>query len=95
MPTRQAALETLQTRLALVFTVFGVAVLAAPAMSAASPAPSVLTFKTVKVGAPGNPAVGVVPFKEVRNRIGRRRPSMSSIRSRSESFLISHEPVPM
>jgi hypothetical protein len=36
--------------------------LVGPAASGAAPAPSVLTFKTAKVGAPGNPSVGIVPF---------------------------------
>jgi len=35
-----------------------------PAAAGAAPAPSVLTFKTVKVGAPGNPSVGIVPFTD-------------------------------
>ena len=37
--------------------------LAVPAGAAAS-APSVLTFKTMQVGMPGNPAVGIVPFTD-------------------------------
>ncbi len=37
---------------------------AAPATAFAAPAPSVLTFKTMQVGAPGNPAVGIVPFAD-------------------------------
>jgi hypothetical protein len=40
------------------------AALAAPAASAAAPAPAVLTFRTLAVGAPGNPAVGIVPFAD-------------------------------
>ena len=35
-----------------------------PGHSLAAPAPAVLTFKTVKVGAPGNPSVGIVPFND-------------------------------
>jgi hypothetical protein len=38
--------------------------LAGPATSVAAPAPAVLTLKTVKVGAAGNPSVGIVPFKD-------------------------------
>jgi len=38
--------------------------LAGPATSVAAPAPDVLTLKTVKVGAAGNPSVGIVPFKD-------------------------------
>lgn len=33
-------------------------------MSVASPAPAVLTLKTVRVGAAGNPSVGIVPFTD-------------------------------
>ena len=64
MPTRHASLAALHTRLfaALIFIV--IAALAAPAMSAAAPKPSVLTLKTVKVGAPGNPSVAIVPFAD-------------------------------
>lgn len=44
----------------------GVAIVAVsvPALAAAAPKPAVLTFKTVKIGAPGNPAVGIVPFTD-------------------------------
>ncbi len=38
--------------------------LAWPALSAAAPRPAVLTLKTVKVGAPGNPSVAIVPFTD-------------------------------
>src|SRR3954469_15889676 len=44
--------------LALVFA------LALAGTAAAAPAPAVLTFKTVRVGAPGNPSVGIVPFTD-------------------------------
>lgn len=54
----------MKTRLALSLTIAAAAALAAPAISVAAPAPSVLTFKTVKVGAPGNPSVGITPFKD-------------------------------
>lgn len=40
------------------------AALTVPSTSLAAPAPSVLTFKTAKVGAPGNPSVGIVPFTD-------------------------------
>jgi formylglycine-generating enzyme required for sulfatase activity len=40
------------------------AIFALPAFAAAAPKPAVLTFKTAKVGAPGNPAVGIVPFTD-------------------------------
>jgi formylglycine-generating enzyme required for sulfatase activity len=61
---RSAASRVLRSRLALTSTVIAAAALAGPAMSVASPGPSVLTLKTVKVGAPGNPSVGIVPFTD-------------------------------
>jgi hypothetical protein len=64
MPTPRDVLSVLRDRLGLALTVLAAAALAGPAMAAASPGPSVLTFKTVKVGAPGNPSVGIVPFKD-------------------------------
>ncbi len=65
MPTPLAVPAVLRNRLRLALTVVAVALaLAGPAMSVAAPAPSVLTFKTVKVGAPGNPSVGIVPFTD-------------------------------
>jgi formylglycine-generating enzyme required for sulfatase activity len=64
MPTRQASLAPLQTRLSAALIVLVALALVGPAMSIASPTPSVLTLKTVKVGAPGNPSVGIVPFKD-------------------------------
>jgi hypothetical protein len=51
-------------RLALALTIVAASALAGPAMSVASPAPAVLTLKTVRVGAPGNPSVGIVPFTD-------------------------------
>ena len=64
MPTRQTVLGALRNRLALALSIVAVSALAGPAMSVASPALSVLTLKTVRVGAPGNPSVGIVPFKD-------------------------------
>jgi formylglycine-generating enzyme required for sulfatase activity len=64
MPTRQTVRCALRNRLAPALTIVAAAALAGPAMSVASPALSVLTLKTVKVGAPGNPSVGIVPFKD-------------------------------
>jgi formylglycine-generating enzyme required for sulfatase activity len=64
MPRPRVALPALRNRLALALTILAVAALAGPAVAAASPAPSVLTFKTVEVGAPGNPSVGIVPFTD-------------------------------
>jgi hypothetical protein len=60
----RAVPAVLRNRLLLACTMVVVAALAVPALSAAAPAPSVLTFKTVKVGAPGNASVGIVPFKD-------------------------------
>jgi hypothetical protein len=39
------------------------ALLAAPVASSAAPAPKVLTFTMMQVGAPGNSSVGIVPFE--------------------------------
>jgi formylglycine-generating enzyme required for sulfatase activity len=64
MPAAQTAHGGRRNRLALALTIVATAALAGPALSVASPAPSVLTLKTVKVGAPGNPSVGIVPFKD-------------------------------
>jgi formylglycine-generating enzyme required for sulfatase activity len=64
MPAAQTAHGGRRNRLALALTILAAAALAGPALSGASPAPSVLTLKTVKVGAPGNPSVGIVPFKD-------------------------------
>jgi hypothetical protein len=64
MPTRPTALGALQSRLALALTLVAASALAGPAMSVASPAPSVLALKTARIGAPGNPSVGIVPFKD-------------------------------
>ena len=64
MLTRPNALGPPRNCLALALTTMAFLALAAPGMSVASPAPSVVTFKTVKVGAPGNPSVGIVPFTD-------------------------------
>jgi hypothetical protein len=57
------ALSALRGRLALALLVLMLAALLAPASSLAA-APSVLTFTTAQVGAPGNPSVGIVPFTD-------------------------------
>ncbi|MDX6601321.1 MAG: hypothetical protein QOF13_523 [Solirubrobacterales bacterium] len=64
MPIPRSALKVLQNRLALGLIFVAAAALVGPAVSVAAPAPAVLTFKTVKVDAPGNPSVGIVPFKD-------------------------------
>src|ERR1700754_3218716 len=61
--TTHPALRALRGRLAPALLVLAIAGLAIPAPSLAA-APSVLTFKTMKVGAPDNPAVGIVPFTD-------------------------------
>ena len=62
--TTRAALRDLQNRIALALGVVALAALAGPAASVAAPGPAVLTLKTAKVGAPGNPSVGIVPFTD-------------------------------
>ncbi len=64
MQTRRAVPTALKNRLPLALALVIALALIGPAASGAAPAPSVLTFKTVKVGAPGNPSVGIVPFTE-------------------------------
>jgi hypothetical protein len=64
MPATRAPLAALKNRLLLAFAAITVAALAAPALSPGAQKPAVLTFKTVKVGAPGNPSVGIIPFKD-------------------------------
>ncbi len=54
----------LRILVASTFALVALAALAGPAASLAAPPPAVLTLKTVTVGAPGNPSVGVVPFKD-------------------------------
>ncbi|HEU4736030.1 MAG TPA: hypothetical protein VFS48_03260 [Solirubrobacterales bacterium] len=63
MRTRQT-LAVLQTRLSLALASVVSLALVGPAAAMAAPAPAVVTFKTVKIGAPGNPSVGIVPFKD-------------------------------
>lgn len=64
MPTLPASPAALHTRLFAALILIATAALAGPAMSHAAPAPSILTLKTVKVGDPGNPSVGITPFKD-------------------------------
>src|ERR1700679_904264 len=54
--------------LAVVAVVLGV--LAGAAVAAAAPKPAVLSFKFAKVGAPGNPSAGIVPFSDAISRSG-------------------------
>jgi hypothetical protein len=64
MRTRRAVSIALRNRPLLALGLVTALALVGPAASGAAPAPSVLTFKTVKVGAPGNPSVGIVPFTD-------------------------------
>jgi hypothetical protein len=64
MPLPSAALRVLTNRLLPALILVGAVALAGPAASSAAAKPAVLTFKTVKVGAPGNPSVGIVPFQD-------------------------------
>ncbi len=54
----------LRNRVLAALTILALVALAAPALAGAAPKPSVLTLKVVKVGAPGNPSVGIVPFSD-------------------------------
>ena len=58
------ALRAFRGRLAPALIVLALLALAAPLSALAKPAPSVLTFKVMDVGAAGNPAVGIVPFED-------------------------------
>lgn len=64
MLTRTKVLGAARNRLALALTIVAASVLAVPGMSVAAPGPSVVTLTTVKIGAPGNPSVGIVPFTD-------------------------------
>ncbi len=64
MRTREAISGALQNRLLPALALVIALALVGPAASVAAPAPSVLTFKTVEIGAPGNPSVGIVPFTD-------------------------------
>ncbi len=64
MPIPRTAFRVMSTRLFAALMIVSVGALAGPSLSMASPAPAVLTLKTVKVGAPGNPSVGIVPFAD-------------------------------
>jgi hypothetical protein len=52
------------SRLALALFVTAVAALAGPSVSLAAPGGAVVSIKTVRVGAAGNPSVAIVPFKD-------------------------------
>ena len=67
-----AVLRVLRSRPSAVLLAVAVAALALPLTAAASPVPAVLTLKTVKVGAPGNPSVGDRPVHRRRLSVLRR-----------------------
>ena len=62
---RPAVSRVLSTRFALALAAVAVAALACASLAAAAPKPGVVTFKTVEVGAPGNPSVGIIPFEDL------------------------------
>ena len=64
MLTRPHLLRARRLGLAPALALVAASVLAVPGTSVASPARAVLTLKTVQVGAPGNPSVGIVPFTD-------------------------------
>jgi len=64
MRTRRAVSAVPKNRLPLALALVIALALVAPAASWAAPGRSVLTLKTVEVGAPGNPSVGIVPFTD-------------------------------
>jgi formylglycine-generating enzyme required for sulfatase activity len=64
MRTPRAVSTAPQNRLLLALGLVIALALVGPAASLAAPVPAVLTFKTVTVGAPGNPSVGIVPFTD-------------------------------
>jgi hypothetical protein len=64
MPSTAAASTALKNRLLIALAAIAMVALAVPALSAGAPRPAVLTFKTVRVDAPGNPSVGIIPFKD-------------------------------
>ncbi len=62
--TKHPALRAFRGRLAPALILLALLALAAPAGALAKSASSVLTFKTMQVGSPANPAVGIVPFTD-------------------------------
>ncbi len=66
MLNRPAAPRALSTRLTVVLAALALVALAAPSLVAAAPKAKggVVTFKTITVGAPGNPSVAILPFTD-------------------------------
>ncbi len=75
MPTFRISPAVLLNRLLLGLAVVAVSALAAPALASAAPGRAILTLKTVKVGAAGNPSVGIVPFSDAIYRSCEEAPS--------------------
>ncbi|HEX2709081.1 MAG TPA: hypothetical protein VHM66_13880 [Solirubrobacterales bacterium] len=73
-----AATGTPRRRLVLALAVAALSALAGPTMSVASSGGAVVTLKTVKVGAPGNPSVGIVPFTDAVYRSCEEAPASSA-----------------
>jgi formylglycine-generating enzyme required for sulfatase activity len=59
-----AALPVRRNRFLLAALAAALTALLLPLTATAAPPPAVLTLKTAKVGAPGNPGVGIVPFTD-------------------------------
>jgi hypothetical protein len=64
MPIRSAASRVLSTRLSISLTAVALVAIALPALAIAAPKGGVVAFKTVEVGAPGNPSVAILPFTD-------------------------------
>ncbi len=64
MPSKPAVSQSLKTRLAIGLGSMAAALLCMQAGALAAPAPAVLSFRTMDIGAPGNPGVGIVPFTD-------------------------------
>jgi len=63
--TTISAVPTVLRKSLLALTLAAVAALSVSAVAAAAPKPAVLTFKTVKIGAPGNAPVAIIPFEDL------------------------------
>jgi hypothetical protein len=64
MLTARVVPGALSARITMALGAIALAALLLPALAVALPKPAVLTFTVAKVGAPGNPSVGIVPFED-------------------------------
>jgi hypothetical protein len=64
MPIHPALPRTRSTRLSIALAALALVVLVAPTLATAAPKGEVVSFKTVTVGAPGNPSVAILPFTD-------------------------------